>query len=74
MGYFMFFFLLTGNLAVLAPLRRPSGGKWPADNCLCKHKLRPGSGALVVRVTTDGPTRVVRITDACDEMVRLLLV
>eukprot|EP00794_Sanderia_malayensis_P015340 gene15340-16917_t len=60
--------LREGCAAVLAPLRRQSLSKMPAENCLCKHKLRPGSGALVVRITTDGPTRVIRITDAYDDM------
>lgn len=68
-SYFKSIFPL-GHPVVLAQLKRHSSNKIPSEYCLCRHKLRPGSGALAVRVLTDGPTRVVRITDASDEMVR----
>jgi len=52
----------------LAPFKRQKSNRLPAEYCLCRQKLRPGSGALAVRVLTDGPTRVVRIADASDDM------
>ena len=35
----------------------------PVEQSICRQRLRPGSGFLGVRVTTDGPTRVLQITD-----------
>jgi len=35
----------------------------PVEQAVTRQKLRPGSGVLTVRVTTDGPTRVLRISD-----------
>ncbi len=37
-----------------------------------KHKLRPGSGCLTVKVVIDGPTRVLQIMDVSNQ-VRLML-
>ena len=35
----------------------------PAEQAVCKQKLRPGSGRLSLTVDTDGPTRVLRVVD-----------
>ena len=35
----------------------------PIEQAVSRQKLRPGSGYLSVRVTTDGPTRVLQIND-----------
>ena len=36
----------------------------PIEQAICKKKLRPGSGFLSVGITTDGPTRVLQISDS----------
>ena len=41
-------------------LRRTDTGV-PIEKVVSRQKLRPGTGYLSVRVTTDGPTRVLRI-------------
>ncbi|XP_072833810.2 intermembrane lipid transfer protein VPS13D [Pogona vitticeps] len=38
-------------------------GPVPPEQQFINQKMRPGSGVLVVRVTPDGPTRVLQITD-----------
>ena len=43
-------------------LRRTDTGV-PIEKVVSRQKLRPGSGYLSVRVTTDGPTRVLQIND-----------
>lgn len=35
----------------------------PIEQAISRQRLRPGSGTLCVRVTTDGPTRVLQILD-----------
>ncbi|XP_064107510.1 intermembrane lipid transfer protein VPS13D-like isoform X2 [Macrobrachium nipponense] len=35
----------------------------PLEQAICRQRLRPGSGVLEVKVDTDGPTRVLQITD-----------
>ena len=35
----------------------------PSEQAVTRQKLRPGSGLLSARVTTDGPTRVLQIND-----------
>ncbi|XP_076064677.1 vacuolar protein sorting 13D isoform X4 [Oratosquilla oratoria] len=35
----------------------------PVEQSISRQRLRPGSGLLAVRVVTDGPTRVLQITD-----------
>ena len=42
--------------------RTPAGV--PVEQAICRQRLRPGSGFLSVRVTSDGPTRVLQITDS----------
>ena len=43
----------------------------PLEQAVSRQRLRPGSGMLSVRVDTDGPTRVLQITDVHTK-VRLL--
>ncbi len=40
-----------------------TGSGLPIERAITRQKLRPGSGCLSVRVATDGPTRVLQITD-----------
>ena len=59
--------LRMGQDAVLGPeaglgLRRTEAAV-PVEQSLSRQRLRPGSGFLGVRVATDGPTRVLQITD-----------
>ena len=59
--------LSCGKDLVLGPtpnlcLSRTAAGV-PLEQAVSRHKLRPGSGYLSVRVTTDGPTRVLQISD-----------
>ncbi len=35
----------------------------PVEQAISRHRLRPGSGFLAVRVVTEGPTRVLQISD-----------
>ena len=35
----------------------------PIEQLVSRQRLRPGSGFLSVRITTDGPTRVLQILD-----------
>ena len=59
--------LSPGKDLVLGPtsnlcLSRTAAGI-PTEQAVSRQKLRPGSGYLGVRVTTDGPTRVLQIND-----------
>lgn len=40
----------------------------PFEQAISRQKLRPGSGFLSVNITTDGPTKVVEITDIQDKV------
>ena len=42
----------------------------PVEQAISRQRLRPGSGVLNVRVMTDGPTRVLQITDAHMKVLR----
>ncbi|KAK7078970.1 Vacuolar protein sorting-associated protein 13D [Halocaridina rubra] len=59
--------LVPGNDVVLGPPQlvyydtMPTGV--PLEQAISRQRLRPGSGVLAVRVDTDGPTRVLQITD-----------
>jgi vacuolar protein sorting-associated protein 13D len=53
--------VVLGPEAGLGLGRTDSG--MPVEQSICRQRLRPGSGFLGVRVTTDGPTRVLQITD-----------
>lgn len=46
----------------------------PFEQAICRQKLRPGSGFLSVNVTTDGPTRVIEITDIQDKVNWLMVI
>ncbi|KAK3881484.1 hypothetical protein Pcinc_014068 [Petrolisthes cinctipes] len=35
----------------------------PVEQAVSRQRLRPGSGLLAIRVVTDGPTRVLQVTD-----------
>ena len=57
-----------GNDVVLGPSlavthERTANGV-PIEQAICRKRLRPGSGFLSVGITTDGPTRVLQISDA----------
>merc|ERR1719228_2466345 len=59
--------LTVGRDVVLGPsanvcLSRTDSGV-PVEQALSRQRLRPGSGFLGIRVTTDGPTRVLQIND-----------
>lgn len=51
----------VGSEAVLGPQTQNSPPT--VEQRVGRQKLRPGSGFLSVRVTTDGPTRVLQILD-----------
>ncbi|EFN79344.1 Vacuolar protein sorting-associated protein 13D [Harpegnathos saltator] len=53
--------LYEGSEAVLGP--ETSGNPPPVEQRVGRQKLRPGSGFLTIRVTTDGPTRVLQALD-----------
>ncbi|GLH07616.1 Vacuolar protein sorting-associated protein 13D [Gryllus bimaculatus] len=62
-----FFGLHQGSDAVLGP-PQPQHHQLtllgvPLEQAVSRQRLRPGSGFLSVRVLTDGPTRVLQITD-----------
>ncbi|KZC09178.1 Vacuolar protein sorting-associated protein 13D [Dufourea novaeangliae] len=53
--------LHEGSEAVLGPQTHSSPP--PVEQRVGRQKLRPGSGFLSIRVTTDGPTRVLQVLD-----------
>lgn len=59
--------LRRGNDVVLGPSMPVSyvtmENGIPLEQAICRRKLRGGSGVLTVKVTSDGPTRVLQITD-----------
>ena len=52
---------MLGPSAPVCFMRMPDG--CPIEQAISRQRLRPGSGFLSVKVTTDGPTRVLQITD-----------
>lgn len=64
--------LISGNDAVLGPAKvegiQLTENSVPFEQAVCRQKLRPGSGFLSVNITTDGPTRVIEITDIQDRV------
>ena len=52
---------MLGPSAPVCFMRMPDG--CPVEQAISRQRLRPGSGFLSVKVTTDGPTRVLQITD-----------
>lgn len=63
---------ISGNDAVLGPAKvegiQLTENGIPFEQAVCRQKLRPGSGFLSVNITTDGPTRVIEITDIKDRV------
>ncbi|XP_050720689.1 intermembrane lipid transfer protein VPS13D-like isoform X3 [Eriocheir sinensis] len=59
--------LMPGNDVVLGPPQLVQydtlANGVPLEQAISRQRLRPGSGVLAVRVDTDGPTRVLQITD-----------
>jgi len=53
--------IFVGSEAVLGP--QMHGNPPSIEQRVGRQKLRPGSGFLSVRVTTDGPTRVLQVLD-----------
>lgn len=57
-----------GNDLVLGPtqpvtLERTSSSDVPIEQAITRQRMRPGSGNLSIRVSTDGPTRVLQVVD-----------
>ncbi|KAK6626649.1 hypothetical protein RUM44_009125 [Polyplax serrata] len=65
-----FFGLRQGNEAVLGPSQESPGNGYnssvPMEQAVSRMKMRPGSGCLSVSITSDGPTRVLKIIDPID--------
>merc|ERR1712223_189223 len=56
------------NDLVLGPpqpliVERTEDSGLPLEQAITRQRMRPGSGSLCLRVTTDGPTRVLQILD-----------
>ncbi len=49
------------------PSKRPHDV--PVEMAVFREKLRPGSGVLAVKVITDGPTRVLQVTDINQQVI-----
>jgi len=59
---------MRGNDLVLGPpqpliVERTVDSGLPLEQAITRQRMRPGSGSLCLRVTTDGPTRVLQILD-----------
>jgi len=61
--------LFLGSEAVLGP--QTHGNPPSIEQRVGRQKLRPGSGFLSVRVTTDGPTRVLQVLDIKERVCQL---
>ena len=64
----MILILELGNDLVLGPtqpvtLERTSSSDVPIEQAINRQRMRPGSGNLSIRVSTDGPTRVLQVVD-----------
>ena len=69
-------FLFTGNDLVLGPtqpvtLERTMRTDVPVEQAINRQRMRPGSGNLCIRVSTDGPTRVLQVMDISKNGVRI---
>ena len=63
--------IISGGEAILGPsLGSKSGSSRlpPPEMRISRQKLRPGSGMLSVKVITDGPTRVLQVTDISQQV------
>ena len=54
---------VPGADVVLGHIMRTNDGGIPPEQQLCRYRHSPGSGVLTVEVMSDGPTRILRITD-----------
>ena len=54
---------VPGADVVLGHIMKSNEGGVPSEQQLCRYRHSPGSGILTVEVRSDGPTRVLRITD-----------
>ncbi|XP_054285267.1 intermembrane lipid transfer protein VPS13D-like [Macrosteles quadrilineatus] len=61
-----FFGLRQGSEVVLGRSSTLPDGSVPLEQLVSRQRLRPGSGYLTVKVLTDGPTRVLQVTDVKD--------
>lgn len=72
---YMVFVLTAGNDVVLGPPQLVQYGTMAngvaVEQAVSRQRLRPGSGLLSVRVVTDGPTRVLQITDVHSKVQKL---
>lgn len=72
-----FFGLRRGSEAVLGPPQpvcyQVTEQGIPFEQAVTRQRLRPGSGFLAVRVLTDGPTRVLQISDVRDSRMVAIL-
>jgi len=61
---------LTGGEAVLGPAlsSRAGSGEVSSEMAVDRQKSQEGSGVLCVKVVTDGPTRVLQITDITQQV------
>lgn len=59
--------MIAGSEVVLGPNSLSQNiSSVPLEQAVTRQRLRPGSGFLTVKVLTDGPTRVIQITDVKD--------
>lgn len=72
-----FFGLRRGSEAVLGPPQpvcyQVTEQGIPFEQAVSRQRLRPGSGFLAVKVLTDGPTRVLQISDVRDSRMVAIL-
>lgn len=68
---------MVGCEAVLGPpqpvTHRLTEEGVPLEQAVSRQRLRPGSGFLAVNVLTDGPTRVLEITDIKQKVVLAIM-
>ncbi|KAG8283042.1 hypothetical protein J6590_023572 [Homalodisca vitripennis] len=64
-----FFGLRQGSEVVLGPSCLTQERSVPLEQLVNRQRLRPGSGFLTVKVLTDGPTRVLQVTDVNDSRI-----
>lgn len=62
------FRVIVGSEVVLGPSTMALQRGVPLEQLVSRQRLRPGSGYLTVKVLTDGPTRVLQVTDIKDSV------
>lgn len=60
--------VVVGSEVVLGPSTLAPQRGVPLEQLVSRQRLRPGSGYLTVKVLTDGPTRVLQVTDIKDSV------